>query len=73
LTPQQWKLLSYCLKNRRVEVQDVADHLWGEDSSDKSEKAIASAMSKLNSRLMEAKIPIALSRKAGYLTISIDG
>jgi hypothetical protein len=74
LTPLQWKLLSYCLKNRRVDVQKVADHLWGsESSSEKSESAIDSAKSKLNTRLSEAAIPITLSRKAGWVICSIEG
>ncbi len=74
LPPQQWRLLSYSLGNRRALVQDVADHLWGdESSSDKSESAIDSLKSKLNSRLAEGQIPITLARKAGFLILSIDG
>ena len=74
LSPQQWKLLSYCLENPRTEVQDIADHLWGdESSSDTSESSLDSLKSKLNSRLAEAAIPISLSRKTGYLICSVDG
>ena len=74
LTPQQWRLLSYCLDNRRAPVQEVADHLWNDGTaSDKTEAAIDSLKSKLNTRLAEADIPVSVSRKAGFLLLAIDG
>jgi hypothetical protein len=74
LTPQQWRLLSYCLDNRRAMVQEVADHLWNDGTaSDKTEAAIDSLKSKLNTRLAEADIPVSVSRKAGFLVLAIDG
>ncbi len=74
LTPQQWRLLSYCLDNRRVTVQEVADHLWNDGTaSDKTEAAIDSLKSKLNTRLAEADIPVSVARKAGFLVLAIDG
>ena len=73
LPPLLFRLLAYLLNNRRAEVEDVTDAVWGDKDSDTEDSAIASAKSKLTTKLTEADIPISIAKKAGYIVLSIDG
>jgi hypothetical protein len=67
--PQSWQLLSYLVDHRTAKTQDVADAVWGEQSSDLADKTINSALSRLNTRLAAANIPVSASMKAGFITL----
>jgi hypothetical protein len=64
LPPIPFHLLRALWDKESVSESDVAEEVWGND--DVSQKAIKSALCKLNQCLRKANVPFRYHQKAGY-------
>ena len=69
LTPTLRRLLEYMFEHPAAEVTVVADEVWGALAT--SDRAIKSAVHKLNKQLTSGDIPVELNRRDRYLTLTI--
>jgi hypothetical protein len=69
LSPLQYRMVEslWLADNRQQELDDWLDYVW--DGDEPAATSINSAISKLNSRLLEADIALTVSQKNGWVTL----
>jgi hypothetical protein len=69
MPPLPWRLVNALWLKKSVLEDDVFEAVW--PGATRSESALKTAISRVNTIFLEAKIPILLSRKNGYVLLTI--
>jgi hypothetical protein len=69
MPPLPWRLINALWPTKSVLEDDVFEAVW--PGATRSESALKTAISRINTVFLEAKIPVMLSRKKGYVLLTI--
>jgi hypothetical protein len=72
LTRLEWRLLEYLWGKPAATIQDVMDHVYGDDH-DQTDDAIKAVVKRLNNKLLEKRFPAEVALTNGYYSIKLHG